>query len=143
MRSNAVKGTTSGWGQSVAIAGMVAGALAVLIVTSAEPRVQTLLAGSLLFAGGSSGLALLPGSLLALLVVKTDLPGRRMVVALLGALLLMPLYLQAAAWQAGFGIGGWFTRLWHAGPLLAGWRGAVWVQAVATVPWIALIADSG
>ncbi|MFV2070195.1 MAG: ABC transporter permease [Pirellulales bacterium] len=139
MRSNAVKGTTSGWGQSVAIAGTVAAALAVLIVTSAEPRVQTLLAGSLLFAGGSSSLALLPGTLLALLVVKTDLPGRRMVIALLGVLLLMPLYLQAAAWQAGFGIGGWFARLWHTGPLLAGWRGAVWVQAVAAVPWIALI----
>jgi len=139
MHSDAVQAATGRSGRWAGIAWVVAGALAVLCVTRAEPRVRMLLVRSLLLAGGSSGLALLPGTLLALLVVKTDVPGRRAVVALLGALLLLPVYLQAAAWQSGFGVGGWATRIWHTTPLLAGWRGALWVQAVVAVPWIALI----
>jgi len=139
MRSDAVQASTGRWWRSAGIVWGVAGALAVLIVARAEPRIQTLLVRSLLLAGGSSGVALLPGTLLALLVVNTDVPGRRAVLALLGALLLLPVYLQAAAWQAGFGVGGWATRIGHTAPLLAGWRGALWVQAVVAVPWIALI----
>ncbi len=77
------------------------------------------------------------------------MPGRRLGLAALGLMLFVPLYLQAAAWQAGFGLQGWYT---FAAPrplaglapvLLEGWRGAIWVQSMAAVPWVVLIAGFG
>jgi iron(III) transport system permease protein len=83
------------------------------------------------------------GVLLALLLVKTDLPARKLAALLLGVLLFVPLYLQCAAWQAGFGLQGCYTLAYHGVPLLAGWRGAVWVHAMAAVPWAALLIGLG
>ena len=61
-------------------------------------------------------------------------------------LLWTPLYLQAAAWLAGFGVSGWFTVL-TAGPyqagLLDGWPGTIWVHALAAIPWVVLIVGAG
>jgi iron(III) transport system permease protein len=55
--------------------------------------------------------------------------------------LFMPLYLQAASWDAGFGKLGWFSlaRETLAEPLLSGWRGAIWVHGLAAIPWVVLI----
>jgi iron(III) transport system permease protein len=61
---------------------------------------------------------------------------------LLGWLLIVPLYLQAAAWQSGFGLYGWYTLAFGESldkPWLTGWRGAIWVHAVASIPWVTLI----
>ncbi len=81
------------------------------------------------------------GTVLALLLVRTDLPGRRAWMFALGTLLLVPLYLQAAGWDAGFGKLGWHSMAYGrlAVPLLEGWRAAVWIHAAASVPWVALI----
>ena len=52
-----------------------------------------------------------------------------------------PLYLQAAAWQAGFGTEGWQTALEAGGlqsPWLDGWRGAIGVHGCGGIPWVAL-----
>ena len=67
------------------------------------------------------------GTLLAWLLVRTDLLGRRLWLALLGLMLFVPLYLQAAAWQAGFGLQGWYTLAGFGRTLLEGWAGAIWV----------------
>lgn len=78
---------------------------------------------------------------LGLLIARTDLPGRMGGALLLGGLMATPLYLQCAAWQAGFGVDGWFTQ-WMtpqaARPWLEGWVAAIWIHGVAAVPWIAL-----
>jgi iron(III) transport system permease protein len=83
-----------------------------------------------------------PGVAVALLLFRTDVPLRRTAGVLLAVMLIVPLYLQAAAWEAGFGPSGWFTAL-AARPyqpgLLSGWRGAVWIHALAAIPWIVLI----
>jgi iron(III) transport system permease protein len=57
------------------------------------------------------------------------------------AMLLLPVYLQAAGWDAGFGQMGWhsFARGNLAAPLLKGWRAAVWIHAMSAIPWVALI----
>jgi len=61
-----------------------------------------------------------------------------------GLMLFGPLYLHAAAWQAGFGGLGWYTlatgteKAW-----LSGWTGAIWVHALAGVPWVVLIVGAG
>ena len=90
------------------------------------------------------------GTLLAVLLVRCDLPGRRWFAGLLLVQFFLPLYLQAGAWQAGFGALGAFSfPSWSLGtsgggaPWLDGWRGAVWVHSLASVPWVALIVGLG
>jgi iron(III) transport system permease protein len=110
-----------------------------------DTRLQSLAINTLQLIGGACLIAIPLGTLLAFLVVKTDLPGRRVLAVLLGALLFVPLYLQAGAWQAGFGLQGWYTLASTVGstPWLAGMRGAIWVHAMAAVPWVAVIVGLG
>ncbi len=61
----------------------------------------------------------------------------------LGILLFIPLYLHAAAWQAGFGLQGWATLVLGLPVLLDGWTGAIWIHAAAALPWVALITGTG
>ncbi len=87
------------------------------------------------------------GAFLAVLFVRTDLPGRGLWRLLLVLQLFVPLYLHAAAWRAGFGVTGVFTH-WTkvAGTpvvLLEHWRGAIWTHAVASLPWVVLIVGAG
>jgi iron(III) transport system permease protein len=83
------------------------------------------------------------GTLLAVLLARCDLPGRRWFAGLLVVQLFLPLYLQAGAWQAGFGALGAFSWIDQAAPWLDGWRGAAWVHSLASVPWVALIVGLG
>jgi len=78
---------------------------------------------------------------LALLLERTDLPLRRLVWGLLVALLFLPLYLQAAAWDAGFGRQGWlqYQSQLASEPWLAGQRAVVWIHACAALPWATLL----
>jgi iron(III) transport system permease protein len=83
------------------------------------------------------------GTLLAAAIFKSDVPGRRIAALLLVGMLFVPLYLVTGAWDAGFGVQGWHTlstnpHLAHE-PWLTGWRAAVWVHALAAVPWVVLI----
>ena len=119
------------------------GLLSALVVATADGRTQSLVLNTLLLAAATCALSLPAGTLLAWVLVRTDLPGRRAGLLVLGVLLLVPLYIQAAAWQAGFGVQGWCTRLLEMPALLDGWRGAIWVQAMAAVPWVVLIVGGG
>lgn len=83
------------------------------------------------------------GTFLAMLLVRTDLPGRKLFAACLVVLLFVPLYLQCAGWLAGFGLQGWYSLISGTGPWLAGWRGAIWIHAMAAVPWVFLIVSAG
>ena len=114
-----------------------------------DPRTWSLALNTLLLCGATCAVSLPLGSVLAWLLVRTDLPGRRAGMVLLGLMLFVPLYLQAAAWHAGFGVQGWcrtavgapqWLQQWT---LLEGWRAAIWVHAMAAVPWVALIVGLG
>ncbi len=87
-----------------------------------------------------SGLVALPlSSLLAFFMARFEIPGRRFIDGCLLVLLLMPLYVQLAAWEAGFGRGGWYSTLIAeqlSDPPLEGLRGSVWVHAMAAIPWL-------
>jgi iron(III) transport system permease protein len=112
-----------------------------------DPRVGRLWANTAILVGGVLLLALPLGVFLASAIVKTDLPGRRAAGLLLAVMVFVPLYLVAGAWDAGFGIQGWHTlatnpHLAHQ-PWLAGWRAAVWVHALAAVPWVVVIVGAG
>lgn len=106
-----------------------------------DSRQLMLLRNTLLLAAGSCAISLPMGTALAFLLWRTDVPGRRLALAVMGGLLITPLYLQAAAWDAGWGQLGWYSlvRGPSATPWLSGWHGAVWVHALASVPWVVLL----
>jgi iron(III) transport system permease protein len=52
-------------------------------------------------------------------------------------------YVHAAAWRAGFGTRGWLTQLLSTPAWIEGFTGAVWVHAMAAIPWAALIVGLG
>ncbi|NIP84027.1 MAG: ABC transporter permease subunit [Planctomycetales bacterium] len=91
---------------------------------------------------GTLAISLPIGVFLALLISRTNLPGRRGVLFLIALLWLVPLYLQTGAWQAGFGMQGWYT-LASGYELLQGMRGAIWVHAVSGVAWVTLLVAVG
>jgi iron(III) transport system permease protein len=113
---------------------------------SADVRTRSLVENTLLLIAATVAVSLPVGVALSVLLFRTDLAWRRATIALLAVLLWTPLYLQAAAWLAGFGVSGWFTLL-TAGPyqagLLDGWRGAIWVHSLAAIPWVVLIVGFG
>ena len=108
-----------------------------------DARTWTLALNTLLLASATCAISLPLGTVLAWLLLRTDLPGRRVALLLLGVMLFVPLYLQTAAWQAGFGLQGWYTLATGSPALLVGWTGAVWVHAMAAVPWVVLITGVG
>lgn len=125
------------------LGGPLAAALAIALLLAVGVRVRGLLLDTLLLGLAAAAIATPVGTVLAVLLQKTDAVGRRAAWLAIGGLMLAPLYLHAAAWQAGFGLLGWATQA-SAGaepidPWLSGFRGAVWVHAMAAVPWVAVI----
>jgi iron(III) transport system permease protein len=116
--------------------------LAVALVLLATPRLRGLFLNTALLTAGVLAIALPLGAVLGLAVAKVDLPGRRALAWLLMGSLFVPLYCQAGAWRSVLGVGGWLSRPSadniYADPWLDGWRGAIWVHAMAAVPWAAL-----
>ena len=117
-------------------------AAAVLIALgwlTADPRTRQLIAITAELVARAAALAVPAGLWLAVVVTRTNLPGRGLLGLLLLLSLLLPLYVYVGAWQAGFGLQGWYTLESGGTELLYGMRGAIWVHAVAAVPWVALI----
>src|SRR5438067_7357590 len=103
------------------------------------------LINSAILAVGAVAIALPLGTLLAVLITRYDLPGRRLAAVSIGMLLFLPLYVQLSGWDAALGKLGWHT-LAHgsmAQPILAGMRGAIFIHAMAAVPWVALLVGIG
>jgi iron(III) transport system permease protein len=116
-----------------------------LVLFLAEQRTRWLLVNTALLATATCATSLPIASLLAWLLVRTDVPGKGLARVLIVSMLFVPLYLQTAAWDAGFGQQGWFQLSYVTGdrPLLAGWYGTVWVHAMAAIPWSVLIIGIG
>ena len=106
----------------------------------ASDRLHGLLLHSLGLTLGTLAVALPLGVFLAVMLTKTTLPGRRVLGWLLVAWLFVPLFVQAAAWQAAVGQGGWLLPLARgsSAPLLTGWFAAIVVHGTAAIPWVAL-----
>jgi iron(III) transport system permease protein len=108
-----------------------------------DPRVRQLVIHT---AGLSIAVALaslLAGTGMAFLLYRTDLPGRHFIRGVLALLLFVPLYLQAAAWMAGFGLQGWAVEILGLRPWIQGWPGAVWIHTAASIPWVVLLVGNG
>jgi iron(III) transport system permease protein len=108
-----------------------------------DARTVGLARNTLALAASVAVLSIPMGAVVAFLLVRTDLPGRRWFGLLLAGMLFVPLYLHTGAWQAGFGLQGWYTLASAAPAWLTGFRGAVWIHAVAALPWVVLFAGAG
>ena len=116
--------------------------LALVCLLLAGERVAGIALHTLRLSLSSAAIAVPLGTLAAVLLVKTNAPLRGWMLAAFAVLLFVPLYLHAAAWQAALGVGGWLTVDPVEGlakPWLDGWTGAIWIHAMAAVPWVVCI----
>jgi len=120
-----------------------AGLLTLGVWLSADARSWSLALNTAKLSATTCAISVPIGAVLALLFSRTDLPCRKAFAVLVGVLLFVPLYVQVAAWQAGFGLLGWYTVANSGITWLEGWRGAIWVHSLAAVPWVMLIVGLG
>jgi iron(III) transport system permease protein len=110
-------------------------------------RLFDLARNTIAVAGGTLALALPVGAALAILLYRTDLPLRECWRFLIILTLFVPLPLFASAWQAALGTGGWSPlRFWNSStwqPWARGIGAAIWVHAMAALPWVVLIVGKG
>jgi iron(III) transport system permease protein len=136
------------------------GLIALLLLTVAIPlalpfvdvarrleRPLALAGNTLLLVAGTLALAVPAGVALAVLLYRTDLPGRHTLRFLTVLALFIPLPLTTTAWQAALESLGWLP-LGGAAPAAGsewteGMLPAVWVHAMAGIPWIVVIAGHG
>lgn len=106
---------------------------------SSSERTAQLLANTGGLALAVSLVAIPLAASLAYVTSRCEIPLKRLWHACMLILLFAPLHIQLASWEAGFGRGGWYSALIArhlSHPPLEGFRGAVWVHAMAAVPWL-------
>lgn len=87
-------------------------------------------------------IALPAGMALAILTFRTDLVGRRCLLGLLALSVFVPIPMHATAWLGAIGNAGRAQAL-GASPILVGWRGAAFIHAMASLPWVVLLTGAG
>lgn len=108
-----------------------------------DARTLSLLLNTLYLCGCTCALSVPLGTFFAWLLWRTDLPARKIFLISLSTMIFVPLYLQAGAWQAGFGDQGWFTIVANSSTWLTGWSGVVWIHTMAALPWVVGIVGIG
>ena len=114
----------------------------IVCLAVAGERLRGLLFNTAWLIGGTWLVCLPVGALLAVAITKTDLPGRRTLKHMSVALLFVPLYVQAAAWQATLGQGGWLAPEDVSAIWFRSWGAAIWVHGMAAIPWVVLFVDA-
>jgi iron(III) transport system permease protein len=110
-------------------------------------RLLALGANTLMLVGGTVALALPAGVLGAVLLFRSDLPFQKTFRFLTVLGLFVPLPLVVSAWQAALGQGGllpmagWENRPGQPWP--SGLGPAIWLSAMASVPWVILLVGQG
>lgn len=94
---------------------------------------------------GTAALASALGLILAILVVCLRVPFYRWMSTLVLSLILIPLYVQATAWSAGFGVQGWFrlSQVSAAISPITAIGSVVWIHAMAATPLCFLFSAVG
>ncbi len=94
---------------------------------------------------GASILATILATIVAVLLVWGRAFANRFLIASFTCLILVPVYVQATAWSAGFGIHGWWrlSQVDAARNGLWGLLSVIWIHASASLPITFLIIFSG
>jgi iron(III) transport system permease protein len=110
-----------------------------------DTRLERAILNSLLVGGGTAALATWLGLVLALSVVVLRVPGYRSLSWGVLSLVLVPLYVQATAWSAGFGSQGWFRWNQVTAVLNSNYAvlACIWIQAGSCVPIAYLLLSIG
>ena len=105
------------------------------------PRLMALLGVTITLGGGVLILALPIGIGLAVLLYRTNLPGRRIFLFFNLLLLAMPMPLQVMGWQAFLGPDGWLVAWANAPgrPWIHGLVPAILIHATAAIPWVVVM----
>jgi iron(III) transport system permease protein len=102
---------------------------------------------TLLLVGGTLALSIPSGVAAAALLYRTDLPLCRGLRFVFFLMLFVPLPVLTSAWQATLGAGGWLPlALWRDAPgrrWASGLPPAIWIHALAALPWVVLIVGQG
>jgi iron(III) transport system permease protein len=100
---------------------------------------------SLLICLGCIAVAVPIGSGLAVLLMRTNVSGRRALAIAIGSQLAVPLYVFAGSWNAGFGSQGWWplTQVLAVKFDLAALLAVIFIHSVAAIPWVCLITWCG
>jgi iron(III) transport system permease protein len=110
-------------------------------------RIVRLSGNTLLLVGGTCLLTIPSGTFLAVLLFRTALPGRRILVGLLVLLLFVPLPVIVSSWQGFLGARGLLPiALWTGSEdrvWATGFVPAIWVHAIAALPWATCIVGLG
>jgi len=113
------------------------------------PRLLLLARNTFFLVAGTLLLAMPLGIAGAVLLYRTDLPLRRLWRVLMLLTLFVPLPLFTSGWQTVLGSGGWLpVPAWSGSaadwtPWGQGIGSAVWIHAVAALPWVVLLAGQG
>jgi iron(III) transport system permease protein len=122
-------------------------------------RLLGLARNTLQLVAGTVALALPLGIAGALLLYRTDLPGRGAFRFIVVLTLFVPLPLFASGWQAALGSGGWLPATFWSQPVPSdpdvsptglvwkawgrGLNAALWIHTIAAVPWVVLLVGQG
>ena len=122
-------------------------------------RLFALARNTIFLVAGTLALAMPCGLLGAVLLYRSDLPGRKFLRFFTVLTLFVPLPLVASAWQTALGSGGWFPlAAWSDAPRgdpdiassgiawkpwAHGLGAAVWVHAAAGLPWVVWLVGQG
>jgi iron(III) transport system permease protein len=90
----------------------------------------------------TEAIALPLGVILAFVLFRTDVWGRRLMLGVVALAAFVPMPLNATAWLGAFGNQG-RTQAMGLGKLLVGWSGAAFIHAMASLPWIVAIVGVG
>jgi iron(III) transport system permease protein len=100
---------------------------------------------TVLLVGGTLALSVPVGVAAAALLYRTDLPLRRGLRFVILLTLFVPLPIITSAWQATLGSGSWLA-LWRYAPgrpWASGLGPAIWIHALAALPWVVLLVGQG
>jgi iron(III) transport system permease protein len=119
-------------------------AAAVTWIGSDSPA-RRLLLNTFLQCGSVAAVSLPVGVLLALLLTRTNVHGKRLAWLLLLTLLFLPLHSTAAGWIAVFGkLSSQAPAFFQTTqPLVEGMPAVIWIHAMAAIPWVTVIVSLG
>ncbi|MBF9066641.1 ABC transporter permease [Streptacidiphilus fuscans] len=104
-----------------------------------DPAFRTAALNTVIFAATATTAAVILGAAFAVLVTRTDLPGRRLIGPALMAPLVIPPLGLIVGWESLYGPSGYLTQLWHKNLHLPVWNltslpGMAAIGAVVTLP---------